>query len=63
MLLRKGFRVPDTSQRFDFRLEVFNVLNRARLGNAVTNPTSGDFGFIVQKVGSRAMQIGMQYLF
>jgi hypothetical protein len=63
MLLRKGFRVPDTSHRFDFRLEVFNVLNRARLGNAVTNPTSGDFGFIVQKVGSRAMQIGMQYLF
>ena len=63
MLLRKGFRVPNTSQRFDFRLEVFNVLNRARLGNAVTNPTLGDFGFIVQKVGSRAMQIGMQYLF
>ena len=63
MLLRKGFRVPNTSQRFDFRLEVFNVLNRARLGNAVTNPTLGDFGFIVQKLGSRAMQIGMQYLF
>jgi hypothetical protein len=63
MLLRKGFRVPNTSHRFDFRLEAFNVLNRARLGNAVTNPTLGDFGFIVQKVGSRAMQIGMQYLF
>ena len=37
------------SQRFDFRMEAFNVLNRARLGNAVTNPTSGDFGFIVTR--------------
>jgi hypothetical protein len=63
MLFRKGFNVAGSGQRFDLRIEAFNILNRARLGNAVTNPTSGDFGYIVSKVGSRAMQIGMQYLF
>jgi Carboxypeptidase regulatory-like domain len=63
MLFRKGFNVAGSAQRFELRIEAFNILNRARLGNAVTNPTSGDFGYIVQKIGSRTMQIGMQYLF
>ena len=45
MSLRKGFSVFGT-QRFDLRLEAFNILNRTRLGNAVTNPTLPDFGFI-----------------
>ena len=45
------------------RLEVFNVMNRPRLGNAVTNPSSSDFGYIVSKVGNRTMQVGMQYVF
>ena len=36
-------------QRFDFRIEVFNILNRTRLGNAVTNPTLADFGNIVSQ--------------
>src|SRR5262245_45101984 len=61
--LRKGFTVSPTGQRFDFRLEVFNIMNRPRLGNAVTNPSSGDFGYIVSKVGNRTMQVGMQYVF
>jgi hypothetical protein len=60
---RKGFNVAGNAQRFDLRIEVFNIMNRARLGNATTNPASGDFGYIVQKVGSRTMQIGMQYVF
>jgi hypothetical protein len=60
--LRKGFNVFGT-QRFDFRIEAFNVLNQTRLGNAVTNPTLPDFGFITSLVGSRTMQIGMQYVF
>ena len=62
MSLRKGFRTVGT-QRFDLRIEVFNIINRARLGNAVTNPSSGDFGYIVSKTGNRTMQIGLQYLF
>ena len=59
---RKGFAVVGT-QRFDLRIEAFNIINRARLGNAVTNPTLGDFGYITSKVGNRTMQIGMQYIF
>ena len=60
--LRKAFTVAGT-QRFEFRLEAFNVLNRTRLGNAVTNPTLPDFGFITSRVGSRTMQIGLNYVF
>jgi hypothetical protein len=60
--LRKGFSAFGT-QRFDLRLDAFNILNRTRLGNAVTNPTLPDFGFITSRVGNRTMQIGMQYLF
>jgi hypothetical protein len=60
--LRKGFSILGT-QRFDLRIEAFNIFNRTRLGNAVTNPTLPDFGFITSRVGSRAMQIGMQYVF
>jgi Carboxypeptidase regulatory-like domain len=62
MSLRKGFRTVGT-QRFDLRIEAFNIINRPRLGNAVTNPTAGDFGYIVSKTGNRTMQIGMQYIF
>ena len=59
---RKGFNMIGT-QRFDLRIEAFNIFNRTRLGNAVTNPTLPDFGFITSRVGSRTMQIGMQYIF
>jgi hypothetical protein len=62
MSLRKSF-VTIGSQRFDLRLEVFNIFNRTRLGNAVTNPTLPDFGYITSRVGNRTMQVGMQYLF
>jgi len=53
------------SVRGQDRLErgAFNILNRTRLGNAVTNPNLPDFGYIVSRVGSRSMQIGMQYIF
>jgi carboxypeptidase family protein len=61
--LRKSFNVANSAHRFDFRLEAFNIMNRPRLGNAVTNPSLGDFGYIVSKVGNRTMQVGMQYLF
>jgi hypothetical protein len=63
MSFRKGFNVPGSRQRFDFRIEVFNILNRTRLGNAVTNPTLADFGYIVSRVGNRTVQLGAQYVF
>ena len=59
---RKGFNVAGT-QHFDFRIEVFNIFNRTRLGNAVTNPTLPDFGNIVSRVGNRTVQLGLQYVF
>ncbi len=62
MSLRKGFAVVG-AQRVEFRLDAFNVLNRTRLGNAVTNPNQADFGYITSRVGSRTMQVGMQYIF
>jgi hypothetical protein len=62
MSFRKGFNIVG-GQRLDFRVEAFNVLNRTRLGNAVTNPTLPDFGFITSRTGNRTMQIGMQYVF
>jgi Carboxypeptidase regulatory-like domain len=62
MSFRKGFEVAQ-AKRFEFRVEVFNILNRTRLGNAVTNPTLADFGYIVSRVGNRTMQLGLQYVF
>lgn len=62
MSFRKAFALT-RSQHLDLRLETFNILNRARLGNAVTNPTLPDFGFITSRVGNRTMQIGVQYVF
>jgi hypothetical protein len=59
---RKGFTVFGP-QRFDLRIEAFNIMNRTRLGNATTNPSSADFGYITSRVGNRTMQVGMQYLF
>jgi hypothetical protein len=62
MSLRKRLPVAG-GQRLDLRVEAFNVLNRTRLGNAVTNPNLPDFGFITSRVGSRTIQLGMQYVF
>jgi hypothetical protein len=55
--------VYGTTHRVDLRVEAFNILNRARLGNAVTNPSMADFGYITQLVGARTIRIGMQYVF
>ena len=38
MSLRKGFSIPGTTQRFDLRLEAFNILNRTRLGQCRDEP-------------------------
>jgi hypothetical protein len=59
---RKGFAVVGT-QRFDLRIEAFNIINRARLGNAVTNPTLGTSATSRRRSANRTMQIGMQYIF
>ena len=61
MSLRKAFTIG--MHHLDVRLEAFNVLNRQRLGNAVTNPTLPDFGSITSLIGNRTMQFGVQYVF
>lgn len=61
--LRKAFNIPNSTHRFDLRIEAFNVLNRTRLGTAVTNPTLPDFGYITELTGNRTMQLGLQYVF
>ena len=62
MSFRKAFALAG-SQHLDLRLEAFNILNRRRLGNAVSNPTLPDFGAITSLVGNRTIQIGVQYVF
>ncbi len=62
MSFRKAFALAGR-QHLDLRLEAFNILNRTRLGNAVSNPTLPDFGFITSRTGNRTMQLGIQYVF
>jgi hypothetical protein len=68
MSLRKSVPVAN-GHRVAFRLEAFNVLNRRRLNdstaptNTVNNPNVTDFGRITSLIGSRTMQVGMQYIF
>jgi hypothetical protein len=60
--LRKSFRTFG-GQRFEYRLEAFNVFNHPRLADSSTNPSAGDFGLITRKTGNRTVQMGLQYIF
>jgi len=60
--LRKSFRTLG-GQRFEYRLEAFNVFNHPRLADAQTNPNVADFGLITGKTGNRTLQMGLQYVF
>ena len=61
MSLRKNF--PFGTRRFEFRWDVFDVLNHSNLGTAQTNPNVSDFGLITSRTGNRTMQVGLQYAF
>ena len=62
MGLRKIVPVRSTN-RVEFRVEAFNVLNHPNWGGANSNPTSGSFGLVTGKSGERVIQLATKYMF
>jgi hypothetical protein len=60
--LRKSVPIRG-AHRVEFRVEAFNVLNHPNWDAATTNPTSGSFGFVTNKVGERVIQLATKYAF
>jgi hypothetical protein len=60
--LRKSVPVKN-AHRIEFRVEAFNVLNHPNWDTANGNPTSGAFGLVTGKVGSRVIQLATKYMF
>ncbi len=62
LALFKNFTLGGT-RRVQFRAEAFNVLNHPNLGGIEANPTSGNFGRITSKSGSRDIQLSLRFQF
>ena len=60
--VRKNF-ITAERQRLQVRFEFFNLLNHPNWGGANSNPTSGQFGLVTGKSGSRTIQIALKYIF
>ena len=60
--LRKDFAFSDT-KRFQFRWELYNLMNHPNWSDPNTTPTSGSFGRVQSKTGNRSMQFGLKYFF
>lgn len=60
--VRKNF-ITAERQRLQVRFEFFNLLNHPNWGGANSNPTSGQFGLVTSKSGSRTIQIALKYIF
>ncbi len=58
----KIFRATETKS-FEFRWEVFNLLNRPNFNNPVSSVSSGTFGQITSAKDPRIMQVALKFLF
>jgi hypothetical protein len=60
--IRKNIPVTE-AQRVQFRLEVFDLLNHPNWDVANSNPRSGSFGQVTNKLGQRQVQLALKYIF
>ena len=51
------------SQRFELRLEAFNLTNAVRLNNPVSNLARGNLGTITTAQDPRILQFALKYFF
>lgn len=58
----KHFPINET-QRIEFRLEMFNILNHANLNNPNTTFGNPNFGLVTTRSDSRKIQLGLRYTF
>ena len=60
--VRKNF--PTFEKQFlQMRFEIFDVFNHPNWNGASADPTSGSFGQITSKGGTRELQIALKYIF
>jgi hypothetical protein len=60
--LARNFRL-NNAHAVEVRFEAFNVFNRVRLGNPVTNLNSPTFGRILSSLDPRILQFAVKYTF
>jgi hypothetical protein len=58
----KNFRVTESKQ-FQFRGELFNILNHTNFRLPVSDISSPNFGQIQQDVSPRVIQVALKFLF
>jgi len=62
MGIRKNFPIVE-QQLLQLRFEIFNAFNHPNWGGASADPTSGSFGLVTSKGGSRQLQLALKYIF
>jgi hypothetical protein len=60
--LHKDFFFTE-SQKIEFRMEAFNLLNKTNFGNPVSNRSANNFGTITSTQQARELQFALRYAF
>ena len=63
ILKQVPFPLLGEAGRLDFRIEMFNVLNRVNLGSVNGNLQSGNFGRVANTFSARNVQFGVKIIF